>query len=207
MADLVKIPGAATGLNTPDGTVSVIERIGRQNDLIMSQLHGKMYEQALRLNMFFAGNQAEVTTTVGLTTTYTGLCLNNPAGNVKNLVPRQIGMVITTAPAAISSLGIGGGYAAGGVTAHGTPLVPYSCMLGNGQAAVGLADDGCTLVGTPLLIMPLMAADDDAAIFAHGPAAVDLDGSIIIPPGGYIFVYTDTVVIGFFSISWEEVPA
>ncbi len=207
MSNEVLIPGAATGLDTPDGIVTSLKRVGNQNDRIVSQLHGKMYEQALRLNMFFAASQAATTTTIALATTYTGLCLSNPAGNTKNLVPRQIGVAISVAPAALSIIGVGGGYAAAGVATHTTPLTTYSCMLGNGQAAVGLADAAATLVGTPLVIMPNLGADDEVAIFGHGPAVVDLEGAIIIPPGAYVFIYTLTVVVGFFGITWEEVPA
>lgn len=204
--DYMKLPGAATGLKTPDGIEPSIERVGNQNDLIVSQLHGKMYEQSLRLNMFFGANQAEVTTTVGLATTYTGLCLSNPAGNTKNLIPRQLGITITTAPAAPSVLAVGGGYVLAGVVTHTTPLVAYSTMLGNGQAATAKIDAAATLVGTPLVILPMGSGFTAAALYATTPIIADLEGSIIIPPGGYVFVFTDTVIVGYLGITWEEVP-
>ncbi len=205
-SDDVKLPGAATGLKTPDGTVSNIERIGNQNDRIVSQLHGKMYEQCLRLNLFGAASQAATTTTIALATTYTGLCLSNPAGNTKNLVPRQVMAALSVAPAGIAPMAVGGGYAAAGVVTHTTPLTTYCMKLGNGQAATGLADAAATLVGTPRVIMPFLGGFTAAALFATTPAIMDLEGSIIIPPGAYVFVYTLTVAVGLFGITWEEVP-
>ena len=207
VSDDVKLAGAATGLKTPDGIVSNIERIGNQNDRIMSQLHGKMYEQTQRLNLFEAASQAATTTTIALAATYTGLCLSNPAGNTKNLVPRQVSVALSVAPAGIAPMAIAGGYVAAGVVTHTTPLTTYSCMLGNGQAAVGLADAAATLVGTPRVIMPILGGFTAGSLFATSPAILDLDGSIIIPPGAYIFIYTLTVAVGLFGIVWEEIPA
>ncbi|KKL21121.1 hypothetical protein LCGC14_2448610, partial [marine sediment metagenome] len=118
MSNEVLIPGAATGLDTPDGIVTSLKRVGNQNDRIVSQLHGKMYEQALRLNIFHAASQAATTTTIALAATYTGLCLSNPAGNTKNLVPRQVSVALSVAPAGIAPMAIGGGYVAAGVVTH-----------------------------------------------------------------------------------------
>lgn len=205
--DDLKLAGAARAFKTPDGIVSNIERIGNQNERIMSQLHGQMYEQALRLNMFFAANQAEQAVSVDLTTTYTGLCLSNPAGNTKNLVPRQISFGINTHQVALAGLGLLGGYILAGVVTHTSALTVYSTMLGNGVAGTAKADDQCTIVGTPLVLMPFISTD----IITTGTPAknigiVDIGGSIIIPPGAYVAIWAETAVTGFFGMTWEEVP-
>jgi hypothetical protein len=205
-SDDVKLAGAATGLKTPDGIVSNIERIGNQNDRIVSQLHGKMYEQSLRLNMFFASNQAAVSTSVALATTQLGFCLSNPAGNTKNIVPRQVCVANETAPVAPAVVGLGGGYAAAGVVTHTTPATTYSCVLGNGQAATGLVDEAATIVGTPLVILPFLGAFTAGAFSSVSPVIVDLEGSIIIPPGGYVFIYTLTALELISAMTWEEIP-
>ena len=205
--DDFKLPGAATGLKTPDGIVSNIERIGNQNDRIVSQLHGKMYEQTQRLNMFFAANQAAQAVSVALTTTYTGLCLSNPAGNTKNLVPRQVSIGVSVHQVALAAMGIQGGYVLAGVVTHTAVLTPYSCMLGNGQSATGKADSQCTTVGTPLVIMPFVSTDIITTGTPNkGGGVVDLDGSIIIPPGAWVAIYALTAITGLFGITWEEVP-
>jgi len=212
MGENVLMAGAPSGMKLPDGIPTLIERVGQQGERSVSQLHGKMYEQALRLNLFHAASQADTTTTIALATTYTGFCLSNPAGNTKLLVPRQIGIALCLAPAAEANMAIGGGYAAAGVATHTTALATYSAMLGNGVAATGLADAACTLpagAGDGLLrvITQCFGAFTAAALPSTTPMILDLDGSIIIPAGGFIFIYTLTVVHGFFSMNWEEIPA
>ena len=206
-SDHILLAAGPRGLKQTDGTRTDLERIGQQLDRIVSQLHGQMYEQALRLNMFFAANQAEQAVSVDLTTTYTGLCLNNPAGNTKNLVPRQISFGINTHQVALAGLGLLGGYAAAGVVTHTSALVTYSTMLGDATAASGLADDQCTIVGTPLVLMPFLSTDIiTTGTPAKGIGLVDVGGSIIIPPGAYVAIWAETAVTGFFGITWEEVP-
>ena len=207
MGDQVLMSGAPSGLKHPDGVKTLIERIGQQGDRMVSQLHGPLYEQALRLNMFFAANQAAQAVSVALTTTYTGLCLSNPAGNTRNLVPRQVSIGVSVHQVALSCMGILGGYAAAGVVTHTTALTRYSCMLGNGVASTGLADAACTIVGTPLVIMPFVSTDITTTGTPNkGGGIVDLGGSLIIPPGAYVAIYALTAVTGLFGITWEEVP-
>jgi len=207
MGDQVLMSGAPSGLKHPDGVKTLIERIGQQGDRMVSQLHGPLYEQALRLNMFFAANQAAQAVSVALTTTYTGLCLSNPAGNTRNLVPRQVSIGVSVHQVALSCMGILGGYAAAGVVTHTATLTRYSCMLGNGVASTGLADSQCTIVGTPLVIMPFVSTDIITTGTPNkGGGIVDLGGSIIIPPGAYVAIYALTAVTGLFGITWEEVP-
>lgn len=204
--DMMRMVQSGAEVNTPSGIRQNVVRVGNQNDALVSQLHGSMYEQALRGNMFYAASQAATTTTVALATTYTGLCLSNPAGNSKNLIPRQVSAALSVAPAGIAPMGIGGGYAVAGVVTHTTPLTRYSTVLGSGTSSTGLADGAATLVGTPTVIMPFLGGFTAAALFATSPAILDLNGSIVIPPGGYVFIYTLTVAVGLFGITWEEVP-
>jgi hypothetical protein len=194
-----------------DGTQVSLDRVGAQNDEIVSQLHGKLHETSCRKLLYGACSQADTTTSVALTTTYTGFCLSNPAGNTMNLALRQVGISLCVAPVAVSSIGLGGGYAAAGVVTHSTPLTTYPLNLGSADAATGLADDECTLpagAGAGLLrvIMPMIGGFTAGALFAHGPAVVDMEGSIIIPPGGFVFIYTLTATHGFFGMTWEEFP-
>lgn len=208
MSDHILLPNGPRGLKQTDGSKTDLERIGQQLDRIVSQLHGQMYEQALRLNMFFAANQAEQAVSVDLTATYTGFCLSNPAGNTKNLVPRQVSFGINTHQVALAGLGLLGGYAAAGVTAYTSTLTTYSTMLGNATASTGVVSDQDTIVGTPLVLMPFISTD----IITTGTPAkniglVDLGGSIIIPPGGYVAIWAETAVTGFFGMTWEEIPA
>jgi hypothetical protein len=72
-----------------DGLVAKA-RGGRQGDQIVSELHGRYYEQTFRENMFSVCNQAAVTTSTTLNTTFTGLAVANPAGSGYNLVINKL---------------------------------------------------------------------------------------------------------------------
>jgi len=197
--------GAPSGLKYPDGVPSEVERVGQQGDRIVSGLHGDLWELAARGMLFHACSQAATTTTIALNATYTGLCLSNPAASGKNLEPRAVGIALSAAPAGIATIALGGGYAAAGVVGHTTPLTTFNSKLGDVTAASGLADAAATLVGTPRDIMPLIGGFTAAALYSHGGIHA-IDGGICIPPGGYVFIETLTVVVGFFGIWWAEFP-
>ena len=205
MSDTSRMPLDTSTAKYGDGQKLSIELSDPQGALLVSQRHGSMQEAAQRGAMFHSASQAATTSTIALATTYTGLCLSNPAGNSKNLVPRQVGVGLSVAPAAEATIALAGGFLAAGITTHTTPETTYNNLIGNATAATGLVDAAATLVGTPELIMPLMGAFTAAALHGTSPVTVDLDGSIVIPPGGYVFIYTLTVVVGFFGIIWEEV--
>ena len=208
MSDRPASPVTSNGLHYPDGVAVATDRIGAQGDLMVSQLHGKLHEAAKRGVLFGAASQAATTTTIALATTYTGLCLSNPAGNNKDLALRQVGVSLSVAPAAQAAIGLGGGYSAAGIATHTTPLATYPMDLGGNIQPTGLADAACTLVagagkGLLRVIMPTLGGFTAAALPSHG-GVVDFEGSIILRPGAFVFIYTLTVVIGFFGITWEE---
>src|SRR5260221_7582059 len=80
--------------------------IGRQTrtgDAATSDAHGRYQEAVTNGSVFSASNVAAQAVSVALTTTYTGLCLSNPAGNTKNLVLLGAQYAISVAEAAIAS--------------------------------------------------------------------------------------------------------
>ena len=208
---MLRMPQGGPDYKTGDGVRQNVQRIGAQNDLLVSQLHGKMTEQTFRNNMFGAASQADTTTTIALATTYTGLCVSNPAGNSKDLVLRQVGFGLSVSPGGIGYIGLGVGFGAAGIAVHTTPLVAYNQKVGSNTAPTGLADGACTLLagaGQGLLRISHIFGhyDDDAALGFEGAALIDLEGGVVLEPGGFAFIYTLTVVVGAFSMSWEEVP-
>jgi len=170
-----------------------------------AQRHGANYASTYA---GFNGSAAcvGVTTSAGLATTYTGLCLSNPAGSGKNLSILRVSGVIDVAPAALTAIGLITGFLAAGITAHTTPLTPLNNLVGGGGTLVGLADAACTLVGTPAWQRWLAES-----IAATGIAAFDEStaGELLIPPGGYLAIGTSIAgpTNGLYaSISWEENP-
>lgn len=180
-------------------------RLGRNADQIVSELHGRYYEQAYSQNLFIGANTAATTTSVALATTYTGLCLNNPAGNTKNLVLLKASVALAAAPAAIAPILLGTGYNAAGVTTHTTPLTPFSTLIGTGPAATGKVDAACTLPTAPVYTMPMVGGFTAATLPATSPAVLDFEGSIILPPGAYAMILTVTATSLFGAMIWEEV--
>ncbi len=181
-------------------------RQGKLGELVIQELHGRYYETTYNQNLFYAANQAAQAISVALNTTYTGLCVSNPAGNTKNLVLNKLMFALSVAPAAIASLGLITGYLQAGVTAHTAALTPASTFIGTGAAPSAKADSQCTLVGTPIWTMPFMGGFTAAALPGTSAVIVDLEGSIIIPPGGYAAIGALTAVTGFGGMFWEEVP-
>jgi hypothetical protein len=191
------------------GGGSTMFAAGKQLDLWASPRHGKYYNAAYGATSYFACNQAGVTTSVGLNTTFVGLCVSNPAGSTVNLVIQKIsGFFNVNATAAITGIGHVRGYSSAGVVTHTTPLSVYPTNTGvAATAGQGLADSACTIVGTPLWsgFTSVTAASTVAGAFF----SQDLEGEHIIQPGGYFALSTIIAsgTNGFFGyISWDEVP-
>jgi hypothetical protein len=197
---LVGQPAATgTGTNPP-------LRQSQLGELIIDELHGRYYENTYRQNVFWGANTAATATSVALATTYTGLCLSNPAGNTKNLVLLKCAWALSVAPAAIATIGIITGYVAAGVVTHTTPLIAASSFIGTGPAATGKIDAAATIVGTPAWTQQLMSGFTAAALPSSPLAVLDLEGSIILPPGAYACIGKLTATTGLGSMIWEETP-
>lgn len=181
---------------------NALMRMGAQSDLINSNLHGPYYEQAYRGNMFRIANQAAVSTTAALATTWTGLAISNPAGSGVNAVINLFSVAQVAAGVA-GAVGImtGSGAAAGA-------LVPKNAIIGGPTGKV-TASAGATIV-TPVLDI-VVGQVGSVATTGYGlqaSIAIDLQGSIIVPPGFFAASYTTaaTTTALLFGFQWEEVP-
>lgn len=189
--------------NNPDGQPIVL-RSGKQGELMVSELHGRHYEQAYRGNLFSVQTQGTgVTTTAALATTFTGLALGNPAGSGVNLVLHDF-TAAQFAVGAAATIGIMGG--AGSITAS---LTPQSRNIGSGIVSKATATAG-QAISTPVLIVT-MGSVGSLATTGYGiqPGIIfDFDGSIIVPPGSFVASYTAIVTTSAlqFSFMWEETP-
>jgi hypothetical protein len=202
------IPGSTSKI--ADGVASSAMRIGNQNDLIVSELHGRYYEQTYRKNKF-GGSIVGQVTTVGVATAYTGLCLSNPNGSNVNLVIDKVGVAFLVAFTAAASIGIMTGTSISANVTHTTPAVVRNKFIG-AAAGSGLLDSAATLSATPVLDIVLMAGLTGAITTSTSGAdgVFDLEGTIILPPGSFAAIYTSTAsgtASMSASFSWEEVPA
>jgi len=177
--------------------------------LVVAQGHGLYAEAGLRGKLFYAANQAAqgggTTWSVGLNVTHTGLVVSNPVQSKVNLSILMASFAMVAAPVAIAHIGLFAGFAAGGIVAHTTPLIPMSTFIGNIRGSA-LADEAATLVGTPAWIMPILSGFTAGALYSTSPAILDIKGSIIVPPGGYVGIGALSAVVGLGGVIWEEIP-
>ena len=178
-------------------------RGGRQGEVITSNLHGKYTEQVLNGNVFSVANQAAVTTTAAMATTWTGLGVANPITSGYNLALIGFGCS-QFAVGAAGSIGIIGCTSSGFASA----ITIQNAKLGS-RASVALADDGATIV-SPVLLRTFGSVGSLATTgYGLMPGIwAELDGSIVITPGmavaSYTTIVTTTALI--FTFVWEEIP-
>jgi len=204
--------GNSATANQPDGT-PVPMRLGGQGQQIVGQLHGRLAESARRGKLFYGSNGATPSvTTVALATTYTGLAIMNPAGSGKNVILEKVGYSFLVAFPAASTIGLMVGYAAGGVvTKSNAASAGAATLVGSANTPAGLCLLSATLPATPTLAMVFGAGLTGAITTTpQNQTVVDLEGAIILPPGGFAAIYTSTVS-GAASLAgsfiWTEEPS
>jgi len=202
--------GPIAGLQSIAPGTNAPMRQGNLGDQIVSELHGRYFEANYRRALFNGAITGQVTT-VALATTYTGLCLSNPVGSQVNLSLLKAGFGFLVAFAAASTIGLMVGYNSSTNVTHTTPVTPRSQFVGVGAAGVGLLDSAATLPTAPTLntILGVGLTGAITTVPSIMASIVDLEGSIILPPGAYCAFYTSTVsgaAAGAFSFTWEEIP-
>lgn len=186
-----------------DGTLGTLS-LDNNNILLVKQASSKYEYDVQSGTVFYAANQSARTWSVALNTTHTGLVVYNPAGSGVNLVILKASFALSVAPVGIASIGLFTGYIAAGIVTHTTPLTPVNCLTG-GAAGLGGADEAATLVGTPTWALPIMGGFTAGALPSTSPAVIDVDGAIVVKPGGYCGIGALTAAVGFGSIIWKQV--
>ena len=192
-------------------------RAGQLGDTIVSELHGRYYETTYRRAMFTGATQAVIATATiaGLSTAVTGVpVLYNPVGNTNNVVISKVGVGFILAPAAPLVFGIATGFnASTALSGTLTSVAPKNRFIGLGSSptAAMYFSAAITLPTAPTLDIILGTVDTGAVTTAPSGAfgLYDLEGSIVLPPGGYAVIYTSAVMVAsslLSSFQWEEVP-
>jgi len=211
--------------NQADGSQLVVARAGRQGDQIVSELHGRFYEQAYRGNVYSSGLAALTAlsaNTITLTATTTPILgIYNPLGSGVNAVVLQAALAAGINNTSSTGPGIFVWASSTGNTGLSTGSVPAPRFLGGAAAKCkGLA--GVALTGLTSNLVVAHSADFATPTIittATLPATVqtpsvmnieNIDGAFIIPPGGILALLntvstTTTSVHG--RLMWEEVPA
>ena len=149
-----------------------------------------------------------ITTAAGLVTGYTGLALTNPTTSTVNLSLTKVGYGVNAAPAAVMVISLAFNTSTTAVT-QTTAITGRNNFLG-GAAPQGLVASSVTFPTAPINshILGVIGTNVITAL-NETMTVVDLEGSIIMPPGSYICIATSTAsaATSFWgSFQWEEVP-
>lgn len=225
----IPVTGQVGPSSLGDGATSQPFRQGRQGDVVVSELHGRFYEQTYRGNVYGAGVAALVplsATTITLTATTTPILgVWNPANSTVNLVLLQA--TLTSGINAAASTGPGAFVWAmssgNGVNPVGHAPTNHKFLSQQGSQARAYPNSASLVALTGLtnnLIVQEAADFPSPTIIttAAVPTSVqtptvtytqNFDGQWIIPPGS-VFALLNTVstttVSVYGRILWEEVP-
>ncbi len=164
---------------------------------------GALQTAAVAGRLFSASSGTKVATTAGITTTWTGLGINNPSGSGKNVIIHEFGFGQMLSPNTIGAVGL----QTASIAAPTADLTIYNCLDGSSIASV------CKAVNADTIVVPVLkrvfASYDDAADSAETalPNIYPINGSLVLPPGRAVLSYTTlaTVACYVFYFIWEEV--
>lgn len=206
-------------------------RMGQLGDVIVSELHGRFYEQAYRGALFSGGissltsisNATFTSATTGATATPI-LGIHNPVGSTVNCVVLQANLAVTLT--ALQATGAGGyvwmtgqntALTISGVAA-GFNRRTFTTSGGQGQYFTGSAITnftgtlvsrfGSSLGGGAHYNASLLGTAVGFMPQLQG-FTENLDGSIIVPPGYVLALMATTTPVAHSAVSnilWEEVP-
>lgn len=220
-----------TGERTVADGVPADFRLGRLADLIVSELHGRFYEQAFRGNLFSGGmastsiNAATFTTgTLGPTCTPIIGVWNPPQSGVNLVILQAYLNIAVTAATSTGGLPFVWATSVGnGAISTGNAPLNRALLLPQGSRAKDMSGVALTGLTTNLTVRQASAlVGGSAASFSFvGTAAGQvtaaggnneeiLEGSFIVPPGGVLALLASTTPVAHSAASgllWEEVPA
>ena len=205
-------------------------RGGNLGDVIISELHGKFYEQTYNGNMYSSGVGTPFTTAAATYSTATLGATATPILGIWNPLSSTINAVILQARLAIimSSLTATGTSfswcvsTGNGVISTGTLPFNRKTLIQTGSQCKGLSNIALTGLTNNLVVMegsalfggtPYNTSFVGTAVGAPPAPAVaidDINGAIIIPPGGVLALLATTnnpvALSASTSLLWEEVP-
>jgi len=216
--------GTVGPISVADGSSAVGGvRTGRLNDVIVSELHGKYFEQTSRSNIY----SLTLTTTsstiaagninAAAAAASTQFALWNPPSSKVNLVLIKAWIIPISGTAPVSgcfhNLMLQGVPTIQSVSTNGTAL---NCFA-NGQApqaryVASAAGTALTGSGALTVFKPMSMAIFAGALAATTsiqPTLEVIDGDIILPPGtGWAPCWTaaGTTFLNGYGVEWEEVP-
>jgi hypothetical protein len=198
-----------------DGSVTAL-RLGRTGEQVVTELHGKYYEQAVRGNVFWATMTAGVILPAVGATAANAMTLANPAGSGRNLSLIGFDMVVTTINATPAT-GLYGLYVNTNIVAaavSGTAIVPIPGLVGSNYQPVAKPFSTSTVPAAPTLLKPFGYKETGGVVGAVPITGlpgfhIDFDGTVVLVPGTAITPQTggtadSTQPVVLCSFCWEE---
>lgn len=205
-------PAAVQSLSS--GTNPTI-RLGQLGDMVVSELHGRYYEQAYRGSVFSlsVSTAAAITAYVGAAAGQPQIAVYNPVGSGKNLAILQASYnnVVAASAAGTVAWGIWFGPTAAPTAATNAVATNMSTLQKAGS--ITSCWTNTALTGSTALVNQYPAGfyywATAAGAFQVGSPIAEPAGSIIVPPGcmfalGGTAALTSATWTG--NITWEEVP-
>lgn len=202
-------------------------RAGQLGDSIVSELHGRFYEQTYRNNVFFGGHTAVAAlsaNTITLTATTTPILgIWNPQSNTNNVVMLQASLNVIAnnltsgaGPGAfVWAISVNNGAISTGANPYNAKTLLQSGsnakVFAGSTALTGLTNNLAVVAGSVLpspsgLTYTTLAS---TALLPSYSGVENFDGSLIIPPGGVLALLNTTSSTVFSAagrLLWEEVP-
>jgi hypothetical protein len=197
-----------------DGASTAL-RLGRTGEQIVTELHGRYYEQTVRGALYWATMTAGVIFPAPANLTNNPMTLANPAGSGRNVSLVAFDMVFTTINATAAT-GLYGLYVNSNVVAaavSGTAIVPVCGVVGSNFQPVAKAFSTSTIPAAPTLMKPLafkLVGGVASAVPITGLPSihVDFDGTFILTPGTAVTPQIGTAdttnATVLCSFCWEE---
>lgn len=192
-------------------------RSGTLGDGLVSELHGRFYEQCFQGSTFSNGTTATVLSanTITLTATTTPILgVWNPTGSGVNVVILQAQLQLSppTSAAAMGTLVWAVSTNNGNITTGTAPLsrklLAQSGSQVKGMAFVALTGLTNNLVVQYTSVLPSQTLAGAATAASPYSGVENFDGSLIVPPGGVLALLntvSNTTMLAGGNLMWEEV--
>lgn len=190
-------------------------RLGQLGDLVVSELHGRYYEQTYRGSVFSlsVSTAAAITAYVGAAAGTPQIAVYNPVGSGKNLVVLQASYnnVVAASGAGTAAWGLWFGPTVAPTAAVNAYATNMATLQKTGSVTQCWTNTALTSSTALVNQYPVGFYYWATAAGAIGPSMnmVDVGGSIIVPPGcmfalGGSLALTSATWTG--NVTWEEVP-
>lgn len=190
-----------------DGTNQPM-RQGRLGEAIVSELHGRYYEQSRRGNIFFCRAISTALAGIASSNGIGGPLLWNGSSAVV-AVPLAMTFTSTVVTTVAASIGLAFGTQSSAPTST-TAIDSSGSGLIGGTAPAASAFRLGTVSAVPSSFFPLFSAHTGALTVDNtGLGWIDLGGAFVLPTNTYLAVAasaTATTLVAQIGLLWEEVP-